>query len=304
MRKGGYFLVSSLKRLRDVLCSGRYDVVFIHLEAFPIGPPLIEWALAARQTPIVFDMDDAIFLSRDSAAHPIIKWLRMPQKVSAILRWSRYVITCNDYLREYAERFSPRVSVIPTCVDVQQFHVPAHRPLRPRPLIGWVGSHSTASYLEMLKPVLARLATRVDFTFKIVGSTQPFHLPGVDIVQEPWTLATEVSSFQQLDIGVYPLPTAPWVLGKTGFKTVQYMAVGVPCVVSDVGRNREIVQDGINGFLARSEDDWVEKLGQLLADPSLRIRLGVAGRHTVEERFAAQAYVPAYVDILHQVARR
>lgn len=302
VRKGGHFLVSTLKRLRDVLRSGRYDVVFIHLEAFPIGPPLIEWILTIRQIPIVFDMDDAIFLARDSVANPMIKWLRLPQKLSTILRWSHHVITCNDYLREYAERFNPRVSVIPTCVDVQQFNVPAQRSVRPCPLIGWVGSHSTAAYLEMLKPVLVRLTKRVDFTFKIVGSTQPFHLPGVDVIQEPWTLAKEVSSFQELDVGVYPLPTAPWILGKTGFKTVQYMAVGVPCVVSDVGRNREIVQDGMNGFLARSEDDWVEKLERLLADSSLRARIGFAGRKTVEERFATQTYLQAYLDILHQVA--
>jgi len=39
--KLGHFLVSSLRRLRDVIRSGRYDVVFIHLEAFPIGPPIL-----------------------------------------------------------------------------------------------------------------------------------------------------------------------------------------------------------------------------------------------------------------------
>ena len=302
LAKTGYFMLSSLKRLRDLLRSNEYDVVFIHLEAFPIGPPLIEWALAVTNIPIVFDMDDAIFLSRDSMANSFLNRLRMPQKLPAILRRSRYVITCNDYLRSYVEQCNVHVCVIPTCVDTQQFTVPAQRPARSRPLIGWIGSHSTAPYFDILKPVFTQLAKRYDVTVKIVGAGRPFDLPGVEVIQEPWSLANEVTSFQELDIGVYPLPTTPWALGKAGFKTVQYMAVGVPCVVSDVGRNREIVQDGVNGFLTHSTDDWVNKLGQLLADPSLRLRLGLAGRKTVEERFAAQLYVPTYLDILRQAS--
>lgn len=302
--KSGHFLVSSLKRVRDMMRSGRYDVVFIHLEAFPIGPPFIEWLLSVRGLPIVFDLDDAIFLPRSSMANPLVRWFRMPNKISTILRWSRCVITCNDYLRQYAEQFSPQVYVIPTCVDVQQFNVPASRPHRSRALIGWIGSYSTAPYLDVLKPVLPRLAERYEFTFKIVGSTRPFRLPGVDIIQEPWTLARDVSYFQELDIGVYPLPPEPWVLGKTGFKTVQYMAVGVPCVVSDIGRNREIVRDGVNGFLAATDGEWVEKLGRLLSDPHLREKLGQMGRRTVEERYSLAVHAPTLISVLREAVDR
>ncbi len=301
-RKGSCFLASSLRRLRDLLRSGRYDVVFIHLEAFPFGPPLIEQSLALRGIPFVFDLDDAIFLPTSRSAHLVARWLRRPQKLPAILRWSRHVITCNDYLRHYAEQFNPQVTVIPTCVDIQQFTPIIPRSARTRPVIGWVGSHSTAGYLDVLKPVLARLAQRFEFTLKIVGAGRPMQIPGVDIYQEPWTLAKDVSFFQDLDIGVYPLPDEPWVLGKTGFKTVQYMAVGVPCVVSAVGRNCEIVQDGVNGFLAHSEEEWYDRLARLLSDASLRSRLGAAGRRTVEERFAMQQYIPTYVDIFRKVA--
>lgn len=301
-RKLAHFAMSSSRRLWDVIRSGRYDVVFVHLEAFPIGPPLIERVLRLRRIPMVFDFDDAIFLPRSNPANPMIQWLRYPQKLPTILCGSACVITCNDYLRRYAEQFATHVSMIPTCVDVQQFRPLADRSSRRRPLIGWIGSHSTAAYLELLKPVLIRLARRHAFTFKIVGATQPFHLPGVDVIQEPWTLARDVQAFQELDIGVYPLPADPWVLGKTGFKTVQYMAVGAPCVVSAVGRNREIVEDGVNGFLASSEDAWVEKLGRLLDDPRLRTQLGEAGRKTVEERFAVHRYVASYVEILRASA--
>lgn len=299
-KKLGYFLVSTLRRLRDVLRSGRYDVVFIHLEAFPLGPPLIEWLLSLRHIPIVFDLDDAIFLPQRSGTNRAVNWLRASQKLPAILRWSRCVITCNNYLRDYVRQFNPNVYVIPTSVDTSKF-VPLPRHDRQKPMVGWVGSHSTTPYLHDLKQVLRRVADRHAFTLKVVGAREPFQVPGVDVIQQQWTLANDVRHFQELDAGVYPLPSDPWVLGKTGFKTVQYMAVGVPCVVSRVGRNCEIIEDGINGFLAGSEDEWVQKLGQLLEDPALRQRLGAAGRKTVERQFSVAVTAPVYGRILGAV---
>lgn len=302
IRKSAYFVVSSLRRLRDLLRAGRFDAVVVHLEAFPIGPPVIEWLVSLRRIPIVFDLDDAIFLRRRNGANAPLAWLRYPQKFPSILRSSSAVITCNEYLRNYASQFNARVYMIPTCVDVRQFAVPAVKAQRDSPMIGWIGSHSTAVYLDLLKPVFERLVRQHQFVFKIVGARHPFEVRGLSVMHEPWTLERDVSFFQELDIGVYPLPDEPWVLGKTGFKTVQYMAVGVPCVVSDVGRNQSIVRDGVNGFLAGTPEAWCEKLGRLLADPVLRERLGRAGRLTVEERFAAHLYVPTYVQILRSVA--
>jgi len=122
------------------------------------------------------------------------------------------------------------------------------------------------------------------------------------VVQEDWDITREVACFQELDIGVYPLPKARWVLGKTGFKTVQYMSVGVPCVVSNIGRNQEIVTDGANGFLADSEDEWVDKLSRLVEDTALRERLGQAGRRTVEAGFSMQSHIQTYREIYQGTA--
>lgn len=297
-QKIGYFLLSTARRLRDVVRSGRFDVVLIHLEAFPIGPPWMEWMIRTLNVPIVFDLDDAIFLRRSSIASPLLRWLRRPSKIASVLRWSRCVITCNDYLRRYAEQFNPRVHVIPTCVDLRQFQLRPDRSRQALPLIGWIGSPSTAPYLELLKPVLRRLRERRDFIFKIVGSTTAYNVDALQVVLEPWSLERDVEYFQELDIGVYPLPDEAWVLGKTGLKTIQYMAVGVPCVVSDIGRNREIVQDGVNGFLARTEDEWVEKLERLIVYPSLRARFREAGRKVVEERYALDIHIPTLIAVL------
>ena len=111
-------------------------------------------------------------------------------------------------------------------------------------------------------------------------------------------LATQ---FQSFDIGVYPLPKDEWVLGKTGFKTIQYMSVGVPAVVSDIGANKIIIEDGINGFLAQTQDEWVEKLANLIEDSALRMRISLAGRRKVEEKYSLKVSAPKFLEIMQRV---
>jgi glycosyltransferase involved in cell wall biosynthesis len=298
VKKTGCMAISTVRRLWDVVNSKRFDLVFIHREVFPFGPPFLESLLALCKIPIVFDMDDAIFMPHMNHSNTFLRWLRMPSKVGAILKWSSAAIVSNAYLAHYARQFNSNVHVIPTSVDTDLFRPPARRPDNPEPVIGWIGSRSTAPYLDTLKPVFRRLRKRVPFTFKMVGAARPFSVSSVKILQEPWLLEKDVSYFQSHDIGVYPLPEDAWALGKAGLKALQYMAVGVPCVASNVGHNREIVQDGVNGFMARTEDEWVEKLGRLVENSRLRDQLGQAARKTVEERFSMQEKITTYVEIL------
>jgi glycosyltransferase involved in cell wall biosynthesis len=166
--------------------------------------------------------------------------------------------------------------------------------------LGWIGSHSTAKYLEQLRPVLSDLSGKFDFELLVVGAGRDFELPGVKVLNERWSLETEVELFQSLDIGLYPLADTVWELGKAGFKAIQYMAVGAPCVVSRVGVTRDIVSDGDNGFLASNPQEWSEKLSRLLSDAALRQRLGDAGRRTIVERYSLAVNAPR----LHRAIER
>jgi glycosyltransferase involved in cell wall biosynthesis len=306
VRKSLAFVGLVLKRLLTLPAAGRYDVVFMYREIFPVGPGIVERVLAAAGPPIVFDFDDAIFLPSVSDANRHIGALKFPAKVGAIIRRSAHVIAGNQFLADYALRFNGAVTVIPTCVDTDKFVPRRDRgaaSAADRLVIGWIGSPTTATYLAGIADVLRRVAERRPFTLRVSGVDEPFGIAGVDVVNVPWSLDAEVSLFNECDVGVYPLTDDEWSRGKCGFKAIEFMACGVPVVASAVGVNREIIEDGVNGLLAATDDEWVGKLVQLLDDAELRRTLAAAGRRTIERAFSLQVNAPRLAETLRSASR-
>jgi glycosyltransferase involved in cell wall biosynthesis len=303
LRKAVTFASLALKRLDSLRDASQFDVVFIYREIFPIGPALVERLLALPgRPPVVFDFDDAIFLPSVSDANRFIGALKQPGKVKTIIRVADHVIAGNDYLAAYAQRFNRAVTTIPTCVDTDRF-VPraAAAPAGAPPIVGWIGSPTTATYVNDLAPVLRRVAATDRYVLRVSGTGTAIEMPGVDIDSVRWSLEDEVRLFNSCDVGVYPLTDDEWSRGKCGFKAIQFMACGVPVVASAVGVNREIIRDGVNGFLASTEAEWVEKIRRLLTDEALRRRIAAAGRETIERSYSLRVHAPSLATTLRNV---
>lgn len=303
IKKCAYFLLSSILRCRDFIASFKYDVIFIHLEAYPIGPPIFEFLWSKLGRPIIYDLDDAIYLVDKKSAFRLVKFLKCSKKVETIIRLSREIIVCNQHLKCFAANFknNNNVHIIPTSLNTDKFVPNPCVDMSKGLVIGWIGSYSTAPYLNELRKVFESLSDKYDLTLKVVGSNMVFQIDGVRIINKEWSLLSDLEDFQSLDIGVYPLPDNEWVKGKTGFKTIQYMSVGIPCVVSNVGRNKEIIVDGINGFLADTDAEWIRKLSLLIENTQLRKKMGLAGRKTVEEKYSINVNAPLFLNIIKKV---
>ena len=308
IRKAVTFAGLSLKRLDSLRDASKFDVILIYREIFPIGPAVVERLLGIRRRPpLVFDFDDAIFLPSVSDANRLIGALKQPGKVATIIRHSDHVIAGNEYLAQYARQFNDAVTVMPTCVDTMKF-MPSPEEFSNNgsnasgdPIVGWIGSPTTAFYVRALAAVFKRVHERYPFVLRVSGADGAFGLDGVVTDNAPWTLDREVQLFNTCQVGVYPLRDDEWSKGKCGFKAIQFMACGVPVVAAAVGVNREIITDGVNGFLASTEDEWVDKIGRLLVDQELRRRFAVAGRRTVEERYSLRTVAPTLAATLRRV---
>jgi glycosyltransferase involved in cell wall biosynthesis len=308
VRKAVGFASLAAKYLAALRDSREFDVIFLYREILPIGPPLVEQHLAGPgHPPLVLDYDDAIFLPNVSEANRVISTLKMPQKVARTVARSAHVIAGNAYLAEFARRYNPAVTIIPTCVDTTRWvpdpRGPSHgRDASAPPVIGWIGSPTTGPYIRSLGAVLQRVAAERPVRLRISGVGGRFDLPGVDTDNVEWALDREVELFNGCDVGVYPLADDDWARGKCGFKAIQFMACGVPVVASAVGVNREIIQDGVNGFLASTPDEWHCKLTRLLDDVALRRRFAAAGRETIERTYSLAVNAPALADVLRRAA--
>jgi len=274
-----------------------YDFVFVHREAAPVGPPVFEWLIAkVLSKKIIYDFDDAIWLVNTSEANRIAAGVKWHHKVADICRWA-YKNSCgNAYLADYARQFSAHAVVNPTTIDTVNLHNQVRDQARPgRLVIGWTGTHSTLKYLDQVVPVLAKLeAEGLDFEFRVI-SNQPPALQLRSLVFLPWRKDTEIADLLGFHVGLMPLEDDLWAKGKCAFKALQYMALGIPALVSPVGMNTEVVQHDQNGFVCATPAEWEASLRQLLADAGLRQRLGTAARATIEQRYSVRANTPNFL---------
>jgi glycosyltransferase involved in cell wall biosynthesis len=282
----------ALRRLRDVASSGGFDAVLVQREAMLFGPPVVEYLLTrARGLPMVLDLDDATYLPYTSPTYgKIANVFKCFGKTDDLIRWSRVVTCGNRSIAAHAGALGARAVLVPTVVDTDRFCPrPATDPSEP-PLLGWVGSHSTFPYLETIFPALGRLARVERFRLRVVGSGRDaVRIAGVDVECLPWSLGREAEDFRSLDVGLYPVGGGEWAAGKSGLKAVQYLAVGIPFVVSPVGACAEIGRPGVTHFEATTQDEWFEALRALLTDSERARRMGREGRAFALEHYTIEA---------------
>jgi glycosyltransferase involved in cell wall biosynthesis len=288
--------LSLIRKVKD------YDLVYILREAALVGPPVFERLIAQSGVPVIFDFDDAIFVSYRSPSNGYLSYLKFASKTKTICRISSHVIVGNPYLADYARQVNDCVTIVPSTIDTEKYRVPERKEKSGPVVIGWTGSYSTVQHLDTMRGALKRLAEKESFRLRVIG-TAAYECPPVDVEVRRWSADTEVEDLREIDIGIMPLPDDRWSKGKCGMKALQFMAMGIPTICSPVGVNTDIIQDDQNGFIATTEDEWVEKLTRLLRSGELRQRLGQAGRVTVEEQYSAITQTPRVYEIFKSVLR-
>lgn len=287
LQKAAAVFKGYLKRLNWVLFkSAKFDYVFIHREAAPLGPPIFEWWLAKiKGKKIIYDFDDAIWIPNVTEGNQIARFAKCFWKVKWICKWSYRVSAGNDFLASFAKQYNKNVVLNPTCVDTEnKYNVPASQHNNPV-VIGWTGSHSTIQFLAVGIPAIKKLEALHQFRFLIICDKRPeFDIKSLEF--KPWNKQTEMEDLSQIDIGIMPLKEDAWSEGKCGFKLIQYMALGIPAVASPVGVNKEIIDEGGNGFLCQTDEEWINRLTELLKDHQKRIDFGKKGREKIVKKYS------------------
>lgn len=285
------------KRLNTVRKVKNYDAIFIFREAFVIGGAFFEKWISKRNSNIIFDFDDAIWLKNISYQNKKYEWLKKPEKTNEIIKLSKVIITGNKYLADYARNINPNVHVIPTTIDTS-YHLSHDNKQVDLITIGWTGSSTTLPYFEEILPELERL--KLEFgnkiCFRIIVDIDKYY-PSIDAHTTLWSIEKEIEDLSKIDIGLMPLPNTEWAKGKCGFKALQYMSLEIPAIISAVGVNKEIINDQENGFLIY-ENEWIEKIKLLINNPDLRTNIGKNARKTIEQEYSVESNKMKYLKII------
>jgi glycosyltransferase involved in cell wall biosynthesis len=278
---------------------GRPDVLLLQRKM----PAPWQLALLRRVTgALLFDFDDAIFLNNSfdprGLLHPgrASQFRRIVQAVDA-------VVAGNTFLRDQALLWTEpeRVTVIPTCVPVQQYHQTAERADIGTSDLVWIGSSSTLPTLEPLRASLELAGQRwPGLRLKIICDRFPA-FDKLQVLRCPWSATTERRELASAVIGLSWLPDDLWSRGKCGLKVLQYMAAGLPVLANAVGLQSELVQSGQTGFLVRTGEQWIDALELLLNNPELRQHMGTMARRLVTAHYDVAVGAQKWLALLQQL---
>ncbi|MDR0941645.1 MAG: glycosyltransferase family 4 protein [Bacteroidales bacterium] len=308
-KKGAYFfkllvfIKAFFRRMYHVCIAKQYNVIFIYREAFMIGTTLFERLLKRTGVPIIYDFDDSIWLNDTSEGNQNLAWLKKTSKTDTIISLANVVIVGNEFLAQHARQFNSNVFVIPTTIDTN-YHKPnpAFQQKEHTICIGWTGSETTVKHFMLLENVLLKIKQKYgeQITFKLI-SNNLYENNALGVKTTFWNAQDEIAQLSHIDIGIMPLPNDEWSKGKCGFKGLQYMAMEIPCIMSAVGVNTEIIEHGVNGFLAHNDEEWEYYLTLLIKNGELRKVIGKRGRKTVEERYSIDSQKEKYVRIFNEL---
>jgi glycosyltransferase involved in cell wall biosynthesis len=302
--KISHLSIALLRRFSHVFAVRNYDLVFIHRGVSIIGPAFLERIVKVMGIPIIYDFDDSIFMADSSNVNRLFSWTKFVGKVKRICRLSSSVTVGNSYLSEYAKQYNDNVYIIPTSIDTEHY-----QPLKDgknengRVVVGWTGSSTSQYHLEAFEPTLAQLLKkRDDVEIRVISNREP-EFKEIPYTWREWSPETEVKEISEIEIGIMPTPDDEWSRGKCALKALQYMALGIPAICTDMGANRDVIEQGKNGFLAKGQEEWLKYFDMLIEDKTLRNNLGDEARNTVVEKYSMEKCAELFADVARKTIK-
>jgi glycosyltransferase involved in cell wall biosynthesis len=279
LRKSTYSISRFADRLFHLRNSDA-DLIVIEQQLFPHVPFVLEKQFLPRK--FLLEIDDAIYLTH-------------PRKLPKLFAEAAGVVAGNDILESVVLQFQRNVDVVPTTINTDQFK-PLNRKPNQKIVLGWSGLEYNFKYLDEISAVIEDLLKQYPVELVILSGSPPESFP-IPYRFEKWDPSREAEQIGSFDIGLMPLKIDEWTKGKCAMKLLQYMAVGIPGIATPVGVNMKVVEDGVNGFLAETPDEWKSKLEFLLNDPSLRRNMGSAARAKVVNEYSKDVWFPRLLQV-------
>jgi L-malate glycosyltransferase len=290
------------RRIGDIFRLKKFDVVYVFMWVTPFGSSFFERLFRLLSIKLIYDIEDNAMMAQSNSLNPIMKFFKGSGKIQFLIKEADYVITSSPFLNDDCLKLNKNKSCIfiSDAMDIKKY-VPANNYKNDKDIvIGWTGTFSSMMYLDLLRDVFLELNKQIKFKLLIIGNFT-YDLPGIDLKLIQWSKESEIKDLQKIDIGIYPLTQDKWVLGKSGLKALQYMALGIPTIATNVGTNPGIISHMKNGLLVKTDKEWVEAIQTLANNPDLRAKIGLEARKKITENYSLDVTENKYLSILNEL---
>lgn len=274
-------LIKRLRFLSLLWMAGKYDVLYMQrpMSSDKSSSTFFEQLLVKINPHLIFDFDDALFVQNEP-------------KIKSLVTLAQSCVCGNHYLAEFARRYNPNTFVIPTAIDTDKFQQRLQQEEQ-TVTIGWTGTSGNYQFFtdKMIKDISKVLESVPNTRFLFICDREPESRFTFKYDYIPWRAESEIDDLQQIDIGLMPLIDSPWSRGKCGFKLIQYGAIGIASLASDVGVNADVILDKKSGFLIH-DDDWYTPLKRAVEDPNLAQAMGQTAQKHMQDIYSLETNYP------------
>lgn len=294
-----FHITSPIKAMRDA------DVLYVHKSLFSWKTILtFVFFKVFHRKKLIYDLDDA-------------EWEHSFLKTLLLVRMADIVLCGSHIILGWCKKYNIQSFLIPTALDHVVYASYADRDKSSILTVGWVGTgkgHFQDGHFDVLKKALDVAYEKIPLRFIIIGSMNYEPLKSFfkgslydvvyvdDVRWEQINSVPKVLQEYNVEVGLMFVSDTPFNRAKCAFKAIEYMASGVVAIASPVGEASILIQDGVNGFLANSADEWVKKIIFSAEDFSKREKVNKAASETIRSRYSYQAIIPQIDALLRSLS--
>lgn len=268
----------------DVIADGVDLIVGQMLGSREEGPKVHSWwRKLAKQCRRVYELDDDPFeVEGHNPAFAFYRGNLSHDSLTHCIETADLVTASVEPLAERMRKINPNVVVLKNRIDEAMLSI--QRPRRDKVTIGWAGG---SSHEQDLHEATYGLRKTLDH-----NRNAEAHFIGCDfrrVVSRPLRFtnwAHNVFDYYKLidfDIGIAPLRATRFAECKSAIKALEYSALGIPVVASDVAPYRDFVIDGVTGYLVSRDHEWAARLRELVNDTAMREEMGAKAKAHASE---------------------
>jgi len=293
-------MIGLVRRVSLIFSIRKYDCVYIFMNVFPFGTPLLESIYIKQSKKVIFDIEDNLLSEEIGSINWLASILKSKNKARYLIKNVDHIIASSPDLVDKCNVISGKNNAIfiPPTLEEKRFipKKPSENPDR-KIVIGWTGTFSSKAFLDSLIPHLEKLYKKKPFKLTVIGNFE-MRNQNLDLNVLQWNAEDEIEQLHNFDIGLYPLPENDWVSGKSGLKALQYMAIGIPAVCTAVGNVLNFIEHDKDGILIYNVEDWVENLGSLIENTEKRERIGSNARDKFVRNYSQNAIFKKYLSVI------